>query len=259
MTSPIIRSKIKAVSVHFSISAAIFLVIAYFLLVHWYPYPYFVTDGGWEGVRLMLFVDVVLGPFLTFLVFDPGKTRRALIFDLSAIGVVQLIALTWGATVVHGKRPVAIIQIYETMQPLEERSFSKQGISLDLLHQFSDEYPPIIYMLPALSRDELMRQKERLERGIGENEQFDLYRKFKDNIPQAFEYQLDMQKEVSESEQLKQELDELLAKRNAKLEDFFYMPYLGNYKAAILVFDKEGNLAGALYSDFNMFRVSKKN
>ncbi|MCZ6669385.1 MAG: hypothetical protein O6932_12040, partial [Gammaproteobacteria bacterium] len=78
-----IVTKLKASSIHFSLSLIIFFILAYQIYYNWYPVPYFSVDGGWQGIRLIALVDLVLGPLLTFLIFDLTKSRRAIIFDLS--------------------------------------------------------------------------------------------------------------------------------------------------------------------------------
>ena len=40
----------------------IFIIIGYLILFHWYPDFFFASDGGWQGIRIIAFVDLVLGP-----------------------------------------------------------------------------------------------------------------------------------------------------------------------------------------------------
>ena len=75
--------KLRAFSIHFLISLAIFAVLLFLILFHWYPMPWFPIDGGWQGVRIMIGVDLVLGPVLTFMVFNPAKGWRELTLDFS--------------------------------------------------------------------------------------------------------------------------------------------------------------------------------
>ena len=59
----------QAFSTHLLISMAVFVVLAYLIIFHWYPSYYFHIDGGYRGLATIFFVDVVLGPGLTLLVF----------------------------------------------------------------------------------------------------------------------------------------------------------------------------------------------
>ena len=69
----------------------------------WYPHPYFQAVGAWSVLRILVGVDLVLGPVLTLILFKPGK--RGLKFDLCFIACVQLAAFVYGITVIYGERP----------------------------------------------------------------------------------------------------------------------------------------------------------
>jgi len=108
--------KLKATSIHLFISLLIFLVILYLVLFDWYPEPFFTAQGGWQGIRLMAFVQLVLGPSLTFIVFDHLKQGKAIIFDLSVIAVLQASALVWGGYQVYAQRPIALVFWHDASQ-----------------------------------------------------------------------------------------------------------------------------------------------
>lgn len=69
----------------------------------WYPHPYFQAVGAWNVLRVLVGVDLVLGPVLTLILFKPGK--RGLKFDLCFIACVQAAALVYGVTVIYSERP----------------------------------------------------------------------------------------------------------------------------------------------------------
>ena len=89
-------TRIKAALIHLSISAALAACVIALLVFGWYRLPYFWAVGGPMLVTLIVGVDVVLGPTLTLIVFNPAKSRRALSFDLSLIALVQATALCYG-------------------------------------------------------------------------------------------------------------------------------------------------------------------
>lgn len=74
----------------------------------WYPQPFAKLSGGTRLFILMLAVDVICGPVLTLIVFNPAKKRRELWFDLSLILTIQLLALGYGAMSMMLARPVFI-------------------------------------------------------------------------------------------------------------------------------------------------------
>ena len=75
----------------------------------WYPGAYRLMAGGRELFVLVTTVDVVLGPLLTFAVFNLKKGWPHLRRDLAVIGVIQLAALGYGLHTVYEARPVAMV------------------------------------------------------------------------------------------------------------------------------------------------------
>lgn len=108
-TKPLLRAKGRALALHMGISALILIPFAILIAFYWFPSPFFVTDGGWQGLRIMLFVDMVIGPALTFLVFNPAKSLRELKLDFGFIALVQAAALTYGCLNVDSQRPWAVV------------------------------------------------------------------------------------------------------------------------------------------------------
>ncbi len=94
----------KAFGLHLAISALIAATVVVLVVRLWYPQPYFDAMGGEVLLRLLIGVDVVLGPMITLLIFDPKKPR--LKYDLATIAVLQLAALAYGGFVMFEARPV---------------------------------------------------------------------------------------------------------------------------------------------------------
>lgn len=76
----------------------------------WYPYPYRDLAGGRELFLLIILVDVVCGPLLTFVLYNPEKPKAELLRDLSLVAIIQLAMLGYGLHVVHQARPVYLVQ-----------------------------------------------------------------------------------------------------------------------------------------------------
>lgn len=72
----------------------------------WHPAPLAKAVGAGDIFLMMLAIDVILGPILTFAVAKEGK--KSLKFDLSVIVFVQLAALIYGLHSLSLNRPVYI-------------------------------------------------------------------------------------------------------------------------------------------------------
>jgi hypothetical protein len=99
----------KAFAVHLTISALIATSVVSAMLLVWYPGVLFPAMGGNELAMILIGVDVVLGPVVTLIVFNPAKSRRLLRMDLALIAVAQAGALAYGVYVVAEARPVYVV------------------------------------------------------------------------------------------------------------------------------------------------------
>lgn len=100
-------SRLRAFLVHLSLSVAIVGSVFAVVFFVWYPQPYFEVVGAWYLIRILIIVDVVLGPLLTFIIFKAGKP--GLKFDLTVIALVQVAALFYGTAIVYQERPYYLV------------------------------------------------------------------------------------------------------------------------------------------------------
>lgn len=106
MLNPILNDKLRASAIHFVLSGILALlcfILVFFLL---YPAPLAQATGVETLFILMLAVDVVLGPALTFIVYK--KYKKTLKMDLLIIVIIQLSALIYGMYAMYQGRPVWI-------------------------------------------------------------------------------------------------------------------------------------------------------
>lgn len=100
---------LRAAAVHLLLSFAVAGVIALLVFGIWFPAPLRQLVGGTELFWLIFSVDVVCGPLLTFVVFNPAKIRSELRRDLALVALIQLIALGYGVYTLGYARPVALV------------------------------------------------------------------------------------------------------------------------------------------------------
>lgn len=93
-TEHIFKNKLKAFLIHLVISISILLLFFCLIYFFWYPAPLLKATGGDYILFLVICIDVVLGPILTFIIYK--RNKRTLKFDLGVIGFLQLIALLYG-------------------------------------------------------------------------------------------------------------------------------------------------------------------
>lgn len=99
-------SRWRAFAIHLALSVAVIGVLAFGLFVLWYPPSLLGFAGAGELLGLVAGVDIIAGPLLTLIVYKAGK--KSLKFDLSVIGLAQLVFLSIGLWTVWTSRPVFI-------------------------------------------------------------------------------------------------------------------------------------------------------
>jgi hypothetical protein len=104
-----LKSRCRAAGIHLIISALVAAVAAALVFFLWYPSYYRKLAGGQDLFLLITAVDIVLGPLLTFAVFNLKKGWPHLRRDLGIIGLIQLTALVFGLYTVFEARPIATV------------------------------------------------------------------------------------------------------------------------------------------------------
>lgn len=92
--------------VHLLLSATVALFCAALVFGLWYPPPYDSLANGRQLISMVIAIDIVCGPLLTTIVFNPSKARKELWRDMGVIVVLQLAALSYGMFSVMQARPV---------------------------------------------------------------------------------------------------------------------------------------------------------
>ena len=100
------RFRLKAFSLHLLSSATVLTLILGSLYFGWYRWPGWHLTDVKTVVLVMVCVDVVLGPTLTFIIANQKKSRRELTRDIGIIVAVQLCALTYGSVSLWNGRPL---------------------------------------------------------------------------------------------------------------------------------------------------------
>lgn len=239
--------RLRAVAIHLAISAALFALALYLILVHWYPGFHFWVDGGWQGVRIMAAVDFVLGPLLTLIIFNPFKARHLIAFDLSCIAVAQLAALVWGFYAIHGQHPLAVSFYDGDFYPVPVEPLRIEKTGPEELARLSDRRPALVYVMPPANEDEEARvAMQELVGGVMAHEDPFFFRRFADHWAEVRPRAHDAARRERESAAFARELSGFLAAHGGQAADYAFFPYQGRFGTCTLAFTPAGEPAGAL-------------
>jgi len=112
-------SKSRAALRHFWPSVLLLIVIGGLIIFAWYPHPFLQFNDTAKFPLLLIVIAGLIGPALTGLVYK--KDKRGLVFDLSIIVIIQLVAVAWGAVALYQNRPYFMIFTVERFEVLTIR------------------------------------------------------------------------------------------------------------------------------------------
>jgi len=135
-----ISSRLGAFAVHVLISALILIILLSIILFVWFPNG-LIFAGGIEGLKIVMAVDLVLGPLLTLIVFKPEK--KGLKFDLSAIAALQILCLSYGMWMVYSQRPLVQVIIDDGIHVLSASDVQEHDLAVN---KIMGAYPKNVMM-----------------------------------------------------------------------------------------------------------------
>lgn len=118
----------RAAFIHLCASILVATILLALFWFVWYPAPLFRAVGGLEIFLLLLGIDVVLGPLLTFVVFKVDK--KSLKFDLAVIAIVQVAALTYGVHTLLAGRPVYIASLGDGFKLVQANEVEQKELDI---------------------------------------------------------------------------------------------------------------------------------
>lgn len=124
------RSRLKAAAIHLALSALVATLAGLLVFAVWYPFPYRDISGGRDLFLLVVTVDVILGPLITFAVFNLAKPRKELRRDLAVVGLLQLAGLAYGLWTVHLARPVHMVFEYDRFRVVHQVEIPEEVVAL---------------------------------------------------------------------------------------------------------------------------------
>jgi len=120
-------SKRRAFLTHLAISAMVVGTVCALIFLVWYPAPYFAAKGAWNVLRVLVSVDLILGPLLTLILFRPGKPGLGL--DMAMIAMIQLTALLYGTSVIYQERPYYAVFAVDRFEILARKDVDPNAVA----------------------------------------------------------------------------------------------------------------------------------
>lgn len=224
-----LKARLFAFSIHLAISLVIFVALATLIYSFLYPGVLFTTDGGIQGIKIIAGVDLVIGPLLTLIIYNPLKKK--LKQDLIVISGLQLSLLAAGMYLVYDARPVAVIFSDGKFHTMSKASYAMHDIDYRTLspHALSPKY----YIIPRLQ--DPSKASERAKRQLADGP---IYLKTKEYSPYSAHWQELKKEQIAKEKKVSFGLSQEI------LSNFWIIPFEGRYFQDYVLVNKN---TGALY------------
>lgn len=225
-------SRKRAFLTHLLCSALVVGIVFLIAFFVWYPGPYWQIVGAWRPLRVLVGVDLVLGPALTLLLFKPRK--KGLLFDLSCILAIQLAALIYGAAVVYSNRPYFDVFAIDRFVVL-----SRSDIDATEWTKASERLgpKPLLGPVQAFARLPTEAEGSVFETGRDIEQRPALWSPYKDHLAQVIARIKPLSALKSSRPEMQQRLAELPARLGLPAERVGFLPALAGTRATTLVLD----------------------
>lgn len=220
------RAAANAAFIHLGLSALVGLTAAAVVFGLWFPYPYRNLAGGQTLFLLLVSVDVVCGPLLTAVLFNPRKSRRELTLDLSLVALVQIGALVYGVQVISQARPVVVA--FETDRLV---AVSAGQIAPADLEQAPPELRKLSWSGPVLVGTRAAQGNEAVQsvlmsaEGVEPSARPGWWQAYEQNLPQVKQRMRKLaQLRAARPAEAQAAIDAAAAKTGLQLADLFFVP-----------------------------------
>ena len=114
-------ARIRAALVYLAASAVVATIVFTTVFFLWYPGPFFGAAGGFELLKVIVSVDLTLGPVVILVIYKPGKW--GLKFDIVTLAILQVCALMYGVYVLFEARPAYIAFVKDRFEIARANGF----------------------------------------------------------------------------------------------------------------------------------------
>ncbi|MEE9302841.1 MAG: TfpX/TfpZ family type IV pilin accessory protein [Thiotrichaceae bacterium] len=231
------KNKLKASLTHLLISIVVVSALLAFVFLYWYPGVLAEVSGLKQVVIIMVAIDLVLGPLLTFVVFKPKKPKLA--FDLAMIGLFQISALVYATFVIYEGHPLYVTYAVDRFIVITANEVDPNQATLNIFKKSKLAGPDLAFA----KQPEDSKEAERImfnvmiEGGPDIDKRPNLYEPLDEHLDDVFSRSIDPEKLLAR-EDTKREFMKFIDKHGDK-EDYAYLPLSGQGKDVIWALSKK--------------------
>ena len=233
-----LKQKLKALLIHLGFSILLVTLLVGLAIYFWFPTLYLGVSDFTSVAKIIVSVDLVLGPLLTFVVYQPHK--KSLKFDLSVIVAIQLAALSYGLYALYQVHPVYVAFNVDRYSLVSARDAHPEKAKYPEYKVSKFDAGKLAYAkMPEdpEARNELLFDVV-LQKGDDLDARVEYYEPYQDNIDRIVERSLDIQ-QILADEAARSKAAGFLKNYGDQLDRFAFLPLASATHSAIIVIDRE--------------------
>lgn len=233
---------------HFLVSAVVVALAASLVFFAWYPAPWRQMLGVAAIFGIVVVVDLVCGPILTFVLASPKKSRRERWVDLTLVAVVQVSALAYGLWSVYGARPVVLAFEVDRLFVVTANEVQKE-----LLPQAPQQLQSLpwagllqVGLRESTSSQEYLSSVEQSIHGISQSMRPNWWSSYDDKVKAAVTKKMKPLTElIKQRPRQSVEIQDAAGKTGRDVNSLFYLPLTSSKDMAwIALIDATGQMVG---------------
>ncbi len=229
--------KLKASGLHLLLSLIMISLAMSLMVYFWFPHSFITISRFKEIALLIISVDLVLGPLLTFVIFKPKK--KGLKFDLTAIAIIQTSALVYGLFALYQAHPVFVTFNIDRFTLVTAVDAKPENAVINEF-KISKLSSPIL-AIAKLPTDKIEKSDLLMDVLSGQPDiafRPELYHPYEENISEILVKSLDP-KVIFKTEESKEKFNNFIKKHGKSKNDYAYLPLEGSFKDVVWVLDKQ--------------------
>ena len=233
-------NKFKASIYHLLISLLLVTLIIGCIIFLFFPQNYISITDFKEVALIIITVDLILGPILTFVVFQPQK--KSLKFDLSVVAAIQLTALIYGAYALYQVHPVYITFNVDRFTIVNARDATPERAIFDEYKVSKLSSANLAYA--KIPEDPSKRSDLNLSavlEGRDLDQHVEYYEPYKDNIDHIIAKGLN-KKLILNNVNTNKKIKNFVENNKEQIDQLVFLPINSSSKDGIIVLDKSSGI-----------------
>jgi hypothetical protein len=232
-----LKEKLKAFIVHLLISIVIVCLTLGLIIYFWYPLNYLHVSQFVQISILVIGIDLVMGPLLTFVIYNTKK--ESLKTDLAIIALLQFSALGFGGYTLFQNHPLYVTFTIDRYTIVTAQDADPQYAKFDEYKISKISSPKLAFAASPKN----IKDKNKLILGImsGEkdlDQRTDLYKPYLKNLATINSHSIDSNRLFLDRNNNKK-ISDFFHNYNNKLNDLSFLPINGKTKHMVLVINKK--------------------